>query len=404
MSKSTKSARPAKPHPDFPLFAHSNGQWAKKIRGKLHYFGCWDDSQAALQKYVDEKDDLLAGRIPRAKRDGLTIRELSNRFLEAKAAARDSGEIAAVTWSDYYFACKRIVNVFGRDRLVEDLHGDDFDRLRSEVAKVGNLTTQANAINRTRIVFRYAYEAGLIEKPVRFGANFKRPNKKAIRRQRTPRMFEAEQIRIMLDRAQQPMRAMILLGVNCGFGNSDVGRLPESALDLTAGWVTFPRPKTGSERRCSLWPETIDAVTQALSQKPEPANSEFASLVFLTRFGKPWNKEGASYLSEQFRKFLQSIDAEAAQEVGDSEPARLYRKGVGFYTLRHVFETIGGESRDQVAVDAIMGHERGDMASHYRERISDERLQGVVEIVHDWLYTDHLLSQEPATVPFKVVG
>ena len=53
--------------------------------------------------------------------------------------------------------------------------------------------------------------------------------------------------------------------------------------------------------------------------------------------------------------------------------------------IRHTFETIGGESRDQVAVDAIMGHSREDMASVYRERIGDDRLQAVVEHVRRWL-------------------
>jgi hypothetical protein len=41
---------PAKPHPDFPLYAHKSGQWAKKVRGRAHYFGPWADSDAALAK------------------------------------------------------------------------------------------------------------------------------------------------------------------------------------------------------------------------------------------------------------------------------------------------------------------------------------------------------------------
>jgi hypothetical protein len=49
--------RPAKPYPEYPLYAHSNGQWAKKIHGKTHCFGPWSDPQAALQKW-------LAGGIP----------------------------------------------------------------------------------------------------------------------------------------------------------------------------------------------------------------------------------------------------------------------------------------------------------------------------------------------------
>ena len=77
-------AKPKKPYPDFPLFAHATGRWAKKIRGKFVYFGKWEDPAAALAKYLDERDDLHAGRTPRVSRDGLTIRDLLNRFLTAK--------------------------------------------------------------------------------------------------------------------------------------------------------------------------------------------------------------------------------------------------------------------------------------------------------------------------------
>ncbi|MHC4403043.1 MAG: hypothetical protein ACYTG0_25560 [Planctomycetota bacterium] len=64
----------------------------------------------------------------------------------------------------------------------------------------------------------------------------------------------------------------------------------------------------------------------------------------------------------------------------------IYRSGVGFYALRYTFETIAGDSRDQIAVDHVMGHDRGDMASVYRERIGDDRLRAVTDHVREWLF------------------
>src|SRR5215470_10000031 len=140
--------KPSKPYPEYPLTAHPAGYWAKKIRGKTHYFGPWSDPDAALAKYFDERDDLHAGRTPR-------------------------------------------------------------------------------------------------------------PSKKVLRLARNERgtkMFEEAEVRALLAEAGVQLKAMILLGVNCGFGNADVGTLPLSALDLNSGWVSYPRPKTGVTRRCWLWP------------------------------------------------------------------------------------------------------------------------------------------------------
>ena len=124
-----------------------------------------------------------------------------------------------------------------------------------------------------RCAFKYAYEAGLIDRPVRFGPGFNRPSKKVLRLHRAKqgvKLFTPEEVRKLLDAARVQVRAMILLGINCGFGNSDCGNLPQSAVNLNVGIVDFPRPKTGIPRKCVLWPETVAAIRDALAGRPSP--------------------------------------------------------------------------------------------------------------------------------------
>jgi len=382
MSKSTRKRstnKPAKPYPGFPLFPHATRRWAKKIRGKLHYFGPWDDPDGALQRYLDQRDDLHAGRTPRrVSGDGLTVADLANRFLTHKKCLLDSGELAPRSFQRYYIACETVVNGFGKRRLVEDLVADDFQTLRAGMAKRWGPIALANEIQMVRSIFRYGYEAGHLDKPIRFGPGFKKPSAKTIRQARVKgglRMFERDEAIQLLDHAGPNMRAMILLGLNAGLGNTDVGMLPIKAVNLKTGWVDYPRPKTGMPRRVPLWPETIDAIRDMLAVRRKPADPADKDLLFIGNRGTSYvgNHKGYRVTQEMTRLFAVSGVA---------------REGLSFYSLRRTFQTIAEGAHDMVAVQGIMGHapSSGDMSAIYRQRISDDRLQAVTEHVRRWLF------------------
>jgi integrase len=398
MSKTDSTApaspdKPAKPYPDFPLFPHATRRWAKKIRGKMHYFGPWDDPDGALKKFNAEWEALRDGRKPReVSTEGVTVKGLCNLWMRHKKDKQEAGELSNRTYLNYYETSELLIKRLGASRPVSDLRPDDFAAFKRYLMhkKKWAPVRVGNYIQQVRGVFRFALLSELIDKPMNFGPGFARPSKKTLRLERAKkglRMFEADELRAMIDGAvvvgesgpelvtpTTPLRAMMLLAANCAYGNTDVATLPLSALDLDGGWVTYYRPKTGINRRCPLWPETMQALRAVLAERREPKDKAHKELVFITQTGGSWDKgTGDNPISKEMRKLLDALN---------------FKGNRSFYAIRHGFETIGGESRDQVAVDHIMGHVRDDMASIYRERISDERLKAVAESVRKWVWPD----------------
>lgn len=389
-SAGKRGEKPQKPHPDFPLFAHATGRWAKKVAGVMRYYGPWSDPDGALQKWLELKDYHLAKRTPPEKRDGVTVKYACNAFLEAKERLVDSGELSRRQFGNYFGICKKIIDQFGGWRLVEDLRSEDFREFRSVLSKGRGLVTLANDVRQVRIVFKWAADEKLIPHPVEFGREFRTPAKSALRRSRTAkgqRMFEAAEVRTLLDSAKEPLRTMILLSINTGFGQSDISALRLSNLDLESGWVDYPRPKTGVERRAPLWPETIESLRKVIDERKEPKDPGHADLVFLTRCRVPWVRVSTKG---------GPVDAVACEFAKLLSEAGLKRPGLGYYALRHSFETVGGGSRDQVATSFLMGHspDAGDMSAVYRERIDDDRLVAVVEHVRRWLFPEESQSEQ----------
>lgn len=383
--------KPAKPYKDFPLFPHGSGQWAKKIRGKLWYFGVWENTDEALQRFVRERDIILAGGNPRigsttTTPDGHTVAQICNHYLTSQERKVADGELVSRTFADYVKTGKRVAEFFGRETIAGTLKPAHFTAFRRSFPKSWGARTVGREIRQTRGIFKHAAENELLDHIPNFGTEFKEPKRRVVRKGDRQRridnglmMFEASEVRTMLKHARHPWRAMILLGVNCGMGNTDLANLPRRVIDLDGGWLVYGRQKTGIDRSCPLWPETVEAVRDVISKRGEPKNFEDSDVVFLTKFGNRFVRETqpgsfADGISEAFAKMLRRWE--------------MKRPGLNFYSLRRTFETVAQETGQQNAVDYIMGHCDHSMASVYRQRFGDKQLLSVSEHVREWLFDE----------------
>jgi integrase len=422
----------AKPHKDFPLFQHKTGRWCKKVRGRHHYFGKIADDpngEAALRLWLEQRDELLAGRTPRIKGDGLTTADLCNHFLAFKQSLLQSGEITQRTFDRYHANCAMLVSISGRSRLLSDLRPEDFQALRGHMAKRWGPVALGNEIQMVRSVFRYGYEAGLIDKPVRFGPGFRKPTVKTIRRAHAangPRLFSPEEIHKALERSTTNMGAMILLGCNGALGPLDLAMLPMRAIDLKGGWLDYPRPKTGIARRIPLWPETVAAIQDVLTHRSEPRDARDTSLLFIHPRGYSYfNKQRAHRITNGFTYTLEKAGIKpkgdykkrspkkASNPKKDAPPSSLDRAESTstktfrtFYDLRRTFQTIAEGAHDLVAVQSIMGHApaSADMSAVYRQRVDDDRLRAVSDHVRAWLFGPASKGEEDDAAKTPEVG
>ena len=383
MPKTNRKKKPAKPCRDFPLFAHATGQWAKKIRGRLVYFGVWSEPNAALEKYLEQKDYLQAGVTPPPPGTRfITLAELCNQFLTSRKTRVESGEIRISTWEDYRRSCEMVIEAFGKLHPADAIGPTDFTKLRGKITKRFGPVRTTREITQIRMVFNWGFQQELLPAP-RFGSDFRKPAKDVLRRHRQkspPKMFEAEEVRSMLEIANVHTKAWILLGMNCAFIQRDLSDMPVSAVDLDEGILDFPRVKTAIERRAILWPETIEALHDSMENRYDHVRDEDAELFFITREGNRLVRDnGRDTRSDAVHDALERVQ----KKLGIKQKKRSYG------AFRHTFRTVADETRDFPAILRIMGHADHTISDHYRERISDERLADVGTYVRGWLRRRH---------------
>ncbi|MEL7335580.1 MAG: tyrosine-type recombinase/integrase [Planctomycetota bacterium] len=376
------------PYDGFPLYVHRSGQYTKKMRGKTRYFGRVDQGwKLALDKFLSQRDDIMAGREPQVSSRITTVAELCNHYLHAQRKKCESGMLKESSWKDCKHSATLLCSLLGAESGVENLRPKHFAAARDEMLARFAAVTVKGHIGRMRAIFNWGVDVELLGERVRWGKMFSKPTNTQLRIERAakPEMFfEAPEVRELLQLASPVTHAMILLGVNAAFGPRDCGEVEFQHLDLDGGWVRMPRSKTGITRGAFLWPETIAALHAAMDVRPRCKNPDFENRIFLTRMGQPFAKpqKRDNPLCKQFRNLC----------VAGSQG--LMVEGRRFYALRHTFRTVADEVGDQPAIMHVMGHADATISGVYRERIGEDRLRRVADHVRSWLFDDRQISGE----------
>ncbi len=344
----------------FPLTFHPTGQYCKKIKGKIYYFG--SDRKKALQKYLDQATYLHGCKNNLQQKptgDNMTLKQLCDMYLNYQYSKVQANDLTARHHNDQIDSLNKLMAFLGSGRKIRSISTLDLQNYKRKLQKSYGSVYRLNLnISILKALFHWARKNDILENI---------PNIDAISRGKIIHQekftFNSEQINKLLSASNVKMRAMIWLGLNCAFGCTDCAELKWSDLDLVNCRVKLPRRKTGIPRDLPLWPETVES----LERIPRTGK-----LVFYTSRGNPYiqtflkpdgNGNGKyTTLNTITTKFSRLI-----KKSGLDVP-----KGTGFYTLRRTAATIAARSGDPFAVQRLLGHADLQMATSYVQDVSKQ--------------------------------
>ena len=261
----------------FPLTLHPTGQYCKKVKGKIYYFG--SDKKQALERYLDQATYLhgcqnnLQQQKPTG--DNMTLKQLCDMYLKYQYSKLQANDLTASHHNEQIGSLNKLMAFLGQNIDINNISTLDLQNYKRRIQKSNMSVCRLNLhISIMKALFHWARKNDVLESI---------PNIDAISRgkivHREKFTFDPEQINKLLSAADVKMRAMIWLGLNCRFGCTDCSELKWIDLDLVNARVKLPRRKTGILRDLPLWPETVES----LEKIPRTGK-----LVFYTSRGNPY--------------------------------------------------------------------------------------------------------------------
>jgi hypothetical protein len=163
MPKNNKKSRKTRSD-KFPLTLHSTGQFCKKIKGKIYYFG--KDRRKALESYFEQAAYLHSGKsISSTNKTKISIKDLANQYLDHLQSRVSAGEIRQRQLYDQTRLLRHFVKSVGPKYLICDVATIDIQNYKKKLIKENkSANTINNYISAVKAMFHWASENEIIAK------------------------------------------------------------------------------------------------------------------------------------------------------------------------------------------------------------------------------------------------
>lgn len=328
----------------------------RMVLGRYGAFSVEDARRWAMEKMVEvyKGDDPLQDKL--SKREGLTITELCEWYLNEARAGRILGRMRrpikeSTLDMDESRIRTHILPLIG-NRKVEGLRCGDIEKLQADIiagktakprnGRGGHTTggpgVGARAVGTIHSIFEHAIRFGVVEKNPARGVRRHADNKKQ-RRLSTDEIRKFGQALQDAEGTEHPVALeAIRFALLTGFRRLEVLSLEHSWVDYDSSVVRFPQTKTGAQVRVVGQP-ALDLVRKMRLQ----SDSQF---VFVAAVG-----EGHFVGVPRVMKRITD---------------KLVWDGVTMHVLRHTFASVAGDlGYSELTIRAMLGHSSRGVTQRY---------------------------------------
>jgi len=160
MSKTKRKTRSDK----FPLTLHSTGQYCKKVKGKIYYFG--KDKKQALERYLEQAAFLHNGKAKMFKttHGNITLKSLCTIYLQHQQAEATSAEITIRHHADQISCLKKFMSFIGQHRKINEISTLDLQNYSRKLRRAYNSAHRMNLhISIMKTMFHWAKKNDILD-------------------------------------------------------------------------------------------------------------------------------------------------------------------------------------------------------------------------------------------------